>query len=162
MARIPGTTGRGSQDERVAVAAAAAAALTGHELYAFPAAGPARPPVRAAAPALWCTRPGWHRARPRSLQVKGVRLLALAELGKGKRRPGPFPYSRSQDPHPDLLGPRHWAQVVLPTFRPISCPFPCLISCTPHQGASQGHVLPRLRQLPGECLSLRRAATSHL
>lgn len=68
---------RGSQDERVAVAAAAAASLTGRELYAFPAADPARPPVRAAAPAPWCARPGWHRARPRSLQVKGVRLLAL-------------------------------------------------------------------------------------
>lgn len=77
MARIPGTTGRGSQNERVAVAAAAAAALTGHELYAFPAAGRARTPVRAAASAPWCARPGRHRARPCSLQVKGVRLLAL-------------------------------------------------------------------------------------
>lgn len=78
MARIPGTTGRGSQNERVAVAAAAAAAaLTGRELYAFPAAGRSRPPVRAAASAPWCARPGRHRARPRSLQVKGVRVLAL-------------------------------------------------------------------------------------
>lgn len=53
-------------------------------------------------------------------------------MGKGKRKPGPFPFPRSQDPHPDLVGPRHWAQVVIPTFRPISCPFPCLVSfCGP-------------------------------
>lgn len=68
---------RGSQDERVAVAAAAAAVLTGHELYAFPAAGPARPPVLAAALAPGCAGTRWHRARPRLLQVKGIRLSAL-------------------------------------------------------------------------------------
>ena len=75
--RIPGRTSRESQDVRVAAAAAAAVALTGHALYAFPAARPVWPPVCAAAPAPWCARPGWHRARPRPLQVKGVRLPAL-------------------------------------------------------------------------------------
>ena len=55
--QTPGRTRWGSQDERVVVAAAAAAALTGHELYAFPAARPAWPPVCTAAPAPWCTRP---------------------------------------------------------------------------------------------------------
>lgn len=61
---------RGSQDEQLVVAAAAAAVLTGHELYAFPAAGPARPLVLAAATAPWCAGPRWLRARPRPLQVK--------------------------------------------------------------------------------------------
>lgn len=74
MALIPG---RGSQDERVAVAAAAAAVLTGHELYAFPVAGPARAPVLPAALAPWCAGSRWHCARPRLLQVKRVRLPAL-------------------------------------------------------------------------------------
>lgn len=75
---IPGRTSRGSQDVRVAAAAAAAAAaLTEHVLYAFPAARPVWPPVCAATPAPWCARPGWHRARPRPLQVMGVRLPAL-------------------------------------------------------------------------------------
>lgn len=77
VARTPGRLSKGSQDEQVAVAAAAVAALTGHELYAFPAARPAWPPVRAAALAPWCAGPRWHRARPRALQVKGVRLPAL-------------------------------------------------------------------------------------
>lgn len=90
-------------------------------------------------------------------------LPSRVGAGKALTRPFSFPYVLGQHPPaPDLLRPLHWAQVVISIFRPISCPFSCLISHIPHQGASQGHVLPRLRQLPRECLSLRRAATSHL
>lgn len=44
----------------------------------------------------------------------------------------PYPFPPSQTPHPDLLGPRHWAprrnQVVITIFRPNSCSFLCLVS----------------------------------
>lgn len=164
--RIPGRTSRGSEDELVAVAAAAAAALTGHELYAFPAAHPARPRVRAAAPAPWCARPRRHRARPRPLQVKGARL-PLATAGEWQAPTGPLPFPPPQDPHPDVLWSHRWALgrnylvvpitvlclVLSPAWFCVLAPY--LISHPSNQGASQGHVLPRLRQLPGKCLSLR-------
>lgn len=61
-------------------------------------------------------------------------------MGSPDLVPSLFPPSR--DPHPDLLGPSYWApgrnQVIIPTFRPVSCPFPlpgfiCLISRTLHR-----------------------------
>lgn len=150
----------------MAVAAAAAAALTGHELYAFPAAHPARPRVRAPAPAPWCARPRRHRARPRPLQVKGARLL-LSTAGDWQAPTGPLPFPLPQDPYPDVIGSvagpsaeitwcSHSPSCVCSFFPPgfwVLAPY--LISHPSHQGASQGHVLPRLRQLPGKCLSLR-------
>lgn len=153
----------------MAVAAAAVAAVTGHALYAFPAARPVRPSVHAVAPAPGCAGPGWHRARPCPLQVKGAGRPALAELGIGEPSPAPKLPLIPEEPHrtcsdPDTGLPaasRAW--LPLPTLAPFLVLSPAwLISRTPHQGACQGHVLPRLRQLPGECLSLRRAATSHL
>lgn len=93
-------------------------------------------------------------------------------VGSGKRKPGPFPFPAPHDP--TLTCSNSSAGLPAESGFPFSALFlvlspawfyflaPCLISRTSHQGASQGHVLPRLRQLPGECLSLRRAATSYL
>ena len=155
------------------MAAAAAAVLTGHELYAFPAAGPARPPVPAAAPTPWCAGPRRHRARPRPLQVTGSGSPSGRSWGMER---ADRVLSLSLHPRTPTLTCSDSATGFLAEsggdihFPPIFCPSPCLISfllsClisrTPHQAASQGHVLPRLRQLLGECISLRRAATSHL
>lgn len=164
--RIPGRTSSGSEDERVAVAAAAAAALTGHELYAFPATHSARPRVRVPAPAPWCARPRRHRARPRPLQVKGARLL-LSTAGEWQAPTGPLPFPPPQDPTLTCSGPAAGHSAEITWWFPLSvlclvlspaCFWvlaPYLISHPSHQGASQGHVLPRLRQLPGKCLSLR-------
>lgn len=131
--RIPGRTSRGSEDELVAVAAAAAAALTGHELYAFPATHPARPRVRAATPAPWCARPRRHRARPRPLQVKGARL-PLSTAGEWQAPTGSLPFPPPQDPHPDVLWSRCWAlgrnHFVVPILRPVSGPFSRLVLCS--------------------------------
>ncbi|KAG8517848.1 ER degradation-enhancing alpha-mannosidase-like protein 2 [Galemys pyrenaicus] len=99
MALIPGRTRRRSDDERVAVAAAAVAALTGHELYAFPAARLGWPPVRAVAPAPWCARPRRLRARPRPLQVKGIRLSPPPSLI------GELETQTQSLPFPSFLGP---------------------------------------------------------
>lgn len=86
--RIPGRTSC-VQDERVAVLAAAAAALTHYELYAFPADHPAQPPVRVAAPVPWCARSRRHRAGPCPLQVKEAKLPPLNSwrMGSADRFP---------------------------------------------------------------------------
>lgn len=86
--------------------------------------------------------------------------------------PSPFPPSQTTpptcwDPATGLLAEIRWwlpfsALILVLSSAWLRLVALWLISRTPHQGASQGHVLPRLRQLPGECLSLRRAATSHL
>lgn len=115
----------------MAVAAAAAAALTGHELYAFPSAHPSWPCVRAAAPAPWCARPRRHRARPRPLQVKGT-TLRLSVAGDWLAHTGPLPFPQPQDPpDPDVLWSRCWAfgrnHLVVPTLRPVSDPFSRLV-----------------------------------
>lgn len=103
----------------MAVAAAAAAALTGHELYAFPAAHLARPRVRAPAPAPWCARPRRHRARPRPLQVKGASLL-LSTAGDWQAPTGPLPFPLPQDPYPDVIGPAAGPSAEITWWFPLS------------------------------------------
>jgi hypothetical protein len=95
-------------------------------------------------------------------------------LGSGKRPPGPFPSLHPRTPTLTCSGPAAGPSAEIILWFPFSvlclvlspawfCVLaPYLISHPSNQGASQGHVLPRLRQLPGKCLSLRWAETSHL
>lgn len=51
-------------------------------------------------------------------------------VGSGKRKPGSFPFPAPQNPHPHLFELLRWApgRIRDPIFRPISCPFPCVVS----------------------------------
>ena len=104
----------------------------------------------------------------------GSSSLPFHSWGIGSKDLVPSLFPPSRDPHPDLLAPSLLGSWQKPGdnshFPPCFLSFPCLVSfgdplpyfSYPAQGASQSHVLPRLRQLPGECLSLRWAAASHL